>query len=310
MEKYALFTNDVECHSIWFNKLRDETGMNVLKEGMPLLLDIYSEYNIKTTFFFTGKIAEKYPDIVKMILPYGHEVGCHGYSHEVKDAFDILTLEQQINHLKKAKTILEDIYGQEIISFRAPAGRVNKETPKALLESGFKIDSSVSSQRFDMFLSFGGIKKLNWLLSPRTPYHTKHNNLWKSGDGEILEIPISAFFLPYIGTTLRMIPLATKLLRKFLHFESSIINKPIVCLLHPNEMINEQIETNESFRRASNYISYIFRDIIRRKLKTRNLGTKSFNIFRHEIEFFVKKKYKFLTFKEYYRKDLFYKKKE
>ena len=52
MNKYCLLTNDVETTSIWFNTLRDETGLKVLKEGMPVLLDLYSKYDIKTTFFF------------------------------------------------------------------------------------------------------------------------------------------------------------------------------------------------------------------------------------------------------------------
>ena len=42
MTKYCLLTNDVGTTSIWFNALRDETGLKVLKEGMPILLDLYS----------------------------------------------------------------------------------------------------------------------------------------------------------------------------------------------------------------------------------------------------------------------------
>ena len=49
---YCLLTNDVETTSIWHNSLRDETGLRVFKEGMPLLLDIYKQYNIKSTFFY------------------------------------------------------------------------------------------------------------------------------------------------------------------------------------------------------------------------------------------------------------------
>ena len=300
--KTCIFTNDVETTSILFNKLRDETGLKVLEEGMPLLLDLYSKYNIKTTFFFTGYIANKFPELVKMVVPYGHEVASHGYSHRIEEAFDVLPFEKQIEHLRKSKKILEDISGQEVISFRAPAGRVNRDTPKALVESGFKIDSSVSSQRFDMFLSFGGIKKLNWLFAPRIPYFTRQNNLWRSGDGKIFEIPISALFLPYIGTTLRLIPFPTRVLRRILHFESSINKKPIVSLTHPNELISEQLEKSENLRRTSNYFSYIFRDILRRRLKIRNLGLDGLNIFKKEIEFFVKKEYEFLTIKEYYEK--------
>ena len=84
MNKYCLLTNDVETTSIWFNSLRDKTGLKVLQEGMPILLDLYEKYNIKSTFFFTGYIAKLYPRLVKMILPYGHEVGSHGLSHEKK----------------------------------------------------------------------------------------------------------------------------------------------------------------------------------------------------------------------------------
>ena len=32
--RYCLLTNDVETTSIWINRLRDETGERVLKEGM------------------------------------------------------------------------------------------------------------------------------------------------------------------------------------------------------------------------------------------------------------------------------------
>ena len=68
-ERYCLLTNDVECHSIRFNALRDETGLNVLREGMPLLLDLYSAFEIKATFFFTGDMARKFPKVVEMVLP-------------------------------------------------------------------------------------------------------------------------------------------------------------------------------------------------------------------------------------------------
>jgi hypothetical protein len=75
--KHCLLTNDVETTSILNHCLSDKTGEKVLKEGMPVLLGLYEKYNVKATFFFTGYIAQKFPEIVKMILPGGHEVGCH-----------------------------------------------------------------------------------------------------------------------------------------------------------------------------------------------------------------------------------------
>lgn len=47
--RYCLLTNDVETTSVWLNTLRDATGIKVLKVGMPILLDIYRKYEIKTT---------------------------------------------------------------------------------------------------------------------------------------------------------------------------------------------------------------------------------------------------------------------
>ena len=93
MVKYCLFTTDVETTSIWFNDLRDETGIEVLREGMPLLLDIYARYGIKTTFFFTGYIAGLYPDVVRMVLKDGHEVGSHGKSYLPENGFDVLSFD-------------------------------------------------------------------------------------------------------------------------------------------------------------------------------------------------------------------------
>ena len=147
---YCLITNDVETTSILNHRLSDKTGEFVLKEGMPRLLELYGKYNIKATFFFTGYIAKLYPEVVKMVQPFGHEIGSHGLSHKVENAFYVLSLREQIEHLKQSKAILEDISGEEVISFRAPAARVNNNIVIALEEAGFKIDSSISSQRLDM----------------------------------------------------------------------------------------------------------------------------------------------------------------
>ncbi|MBN2174670.1 MAG: polysaccharide deacetylase family protein [Bacteroidales bacterium] len=295
-----MLTNDVETTSIVNHRLCDKTGEKVLKEGMPALLELYERFNIRATFFFTGYIAEKFPEVVRMIIPFGHEVGSHGYSHKPDLAFDVLTYEEQVEHLLKSKKILEDISGTKVQSFRAPAARVNKDTPRALAKTGFVIDSSVASQRFDMFLSFGSKQKLNWLTAPRLPYFTNHNNLWKKGNSEILEIPISALLFPYIGTTLRIFPLITRFTGRVLYSETLINKKPIVFLTHPNEFINEEMEIKKVERRSQNFVSYILGDIIRHKLKLKNLGSGAIPIFEREIEFFYKKNFKFVTCTEYY----------
>jgi peptidoglycan-N-acetylglucosamine deacetylase len=295
----ALFTNDVETTSIWFNRLRDETGLKVLNEGMPLLLDLYAKHNIVTTFFFTGYIAKLYPQIVKMILPFGHEVGSHGKSHLKENGFDVMPFEKQKRHLEESKKLLEDISGQEVISFRAPALRVNKDTPRALTEAGYKIDSSVASQRFDFFLSFGSLKKLNWFLAPRMPYPTAPDSLFKRGPGPILEIPLSALFFPYVGTTMRAFPCLTAIQRRSIHIETTLNGKPVVFDVHPNEFIDESNQPRLIERRSKSYTTYLLKDLLRSNLKGKNLGPGAIHLYELEINFFKNRDYQFTTLKDY-----------
>lgn len=297
--KFCLFTNDVETTSIWFNTLRDETGFKVYKEGMPRLLDIYAEYNIKSTFFFTGYIARLIPDIVKMIIKDGHEVGSHGKSHLPENGFDIMPFEKQKRHLEYSKKLLEDISGKEVITFRAPALRTNKHTARALIETGFKIDSSVAAQRFDFFLSFGSTNKLKWITAPRLPYRTDENNIFKRGNSKLIEIPLTAVFLPYVGTTMRIFPLITALQRRVVNLETKFNHKPVVFDIHPNELIDESDESRIIHQRSKNPVGYILKDLIRAKLKVKNLGLEADSLYRKEIEFYKEKSYNFITIKDY-----------
>ena len=295
-----MITNDVETTSILNHKLRDKTGEYVLKQGMPRLLDLYDKYGVKATFFYTGHIAQLYPDVVRMAHERGHEVGSHGLTHEVSKAFDVLSPEEQLSHLKQSKQILEDIIGEEVVSFRAPAARVDKKFPLIMKEAGFKVDSSVSSQRLDMMFSFGALKKLHWLTAPRKAYFTRTDNIFRRGDSEVLEAPISAMGFPYIGTFMRIAPGVNRLTRRMLFWETLCNGRQFVFLTHPNEFIDEDQETTEIARRGSNYISYLLGDVIRHKLKVKNLGEKALPIYERELSFFKDKKFQFLTCKDLY----------
>ena len=298
-----MITNDVEITSILNHKLRDKTGEYVLNQGMPRLLDLYDKYGVRATFFYTGYIAQLYPDVVRMAHERGHEVGSHGLTHEVSKAFDVLSPEEQLSHLKQSKQILEDIIGEEVVSFRAPAARVDKKFPLIMKEAGLKVDSSVSSQRLDMMFSFGALKKLNWLTAPRHAYFAQEENIFRKGNSEVLEVPISAMAFPYIGTFMRIAPGLNRFTRQMLYWETLCNGRQFVFLTHPNEFIDEDQETTEIERRGSNYISYLLGDVIRHKLKVKNLGEKALPIYERELAFFHRKGFEFLTCKDLYNRN-------
>ena len=298
-EKYALWTNDVETTSIWLNTLSDKTGEKVVREGMPMLLDIYEEHGVKSTFYYTGYIAKLFPEVVKMASEAGHEIASHGKSHLKENGFDVMPFEKQKTHLEETKKLLEDICGHEVISFRAPALRVNGNTAKALTETGHKIDSSVASQRFDFFLSFGGGTKLNWLKAPRKPYKTSPDNIFKKGEGPLIEVPLSAFVFPYLSTTMRIFPGLTNLQKRFIHQESSRTGKPVVFDTHPNEFIDESDIPRQITKRSKNPVTYFLQDWLRSNMKVRNLGPAARPIYEKQIEYFKKRNYRSVTIKQY-----------
>lgn len=293
-------TNDVEEVSIVNNNLSYKTGKKVAEEGLPLLLDIYSKYDVEGTFYFTGTFAEKFPEAVQSVVNHGHEVGCHGYSHDPHYAFDNLSSKDQYIHLLKAKKSIEKIAGT-IEAFRAPALRLGFNTIPILEKLGFRSDSSIASQRFEGPLTFGSLQKLRWLVSPRMPYMADRRNPFKKGKSNITEVPVSALILGYQGTTMRVAPEINKLIGNFLYRESKKNGKPIVFLFHPNELITEEV-TNYFKRRSKSYIGYIFGDVIRRKLKLKNLGKPSITLLENVLKKSINEGFEFISVKSYRRK--------
>lgn len=111
-----------------------------LEEGLPLLLDVLSDYDIPATFFVTGEAAEKYPKLIRAIKNE-HEIGCHGYKHE---RLDRLSAPDQERRIGKATEILKRITGRKIRGFRAPNFKANAHTFTILKKLGYCYDSSTT----------------------------------------------------------------------------------------------------------------------------------------------------------------------
>jgi hypothetical protein len=51
--------------------------------GVPRLLRMLDECQIRSTFFVPGYTAHRYPETIKAIAASGHEIAHHGYLHEL-----------------------------------------------------------------------------------------------------------------------------------------------------------------------------------------------------------------------------------
>jgi len=297
---HFLMTVDVESHSISLNREDPETVRQVHRIALPMLLSLLSRYDVAATFYFTGLFAEQSPESVELVMEHGHEIGCHGYDHAPEKALDRFGLEEQRLEVRKAKRTIESISGK-VRSFRAPALRINEHTIRALDESGFSSDSSVCSQRFDGPFTFGSKRKLRWLFAPRKPYHPSYASPFMRGGAKLLEVPVSALIIPFIGTAMRISPTVTRrIIGRVLFTESMATGKPIVFLFHPNECLNsDRIET---YRRASNLFEYVFADLIRQRLKLRNLGRVALTLLENMLKDASRFGFEFTTVEEFVKR--------
>jgi len=238
-----------------------------------------------------------FPKAVRQVVDDGHEVGCHGYSHNPIHSFDVMSSKMQYLHLLKAKTAIE-YNAPRVESFRAPALRLGYDTISILEKLKFKTDSSIASQRFDGPLSFGSIQKLRWLVSPRIPYLASRKNPYKTGNSKILEVPPSSMFFADQGTTMRVAPELNKLVGNLLYKESKKNLKPIVFLSHPNEFITEK-QISQIPRRSKSFIGYIFGDLLRRKLKLRNLGKPAIALKKEILKKSIDEGFDFISMRSY-----------
>ena len=49
------------------------------------ILALLAEHGTHATFFVLGWVADRHPELVREIAAAGHEVGSHGYAHQLVD---------------------------------------------------------------------------------------------------------------------------------------------------------------------------------------------------------------------------------
>jgi len=166
----SAFENTIE-KSDWINMpLRVE-------KNTYRLLELFEKYDVKSTFFTLGWVAERCPNLIKAIVDQGHELASHGFAHQ---RITEMSKENFVSDVVNSKHILEQLSGTEVIGYRAPSFSINDSNTWAyekLIELGFQYSSSTYPIQHDLY----GVP--NW---PRFIYERS-----ESVDGKkILEIPI------------------------------------------------------------------------------------------------------------------------
>ncbi len=116
-----------------------------------LILDLFDAASIKATFFVLGWVADKDPGLIREIARRGHEIGCHGWSHQLvyEQSREVFREEA-----RRSKALLEDLSGKRIRGYRAASYSITAQSLWALdelIDLGFEYDSSIFPIRHDRY---------------------------------------------------------------------------------------------------------------------------------------------------------------
>ncbi|MCL6587502.1 MAG: polysaccharide deacetylase family protein [Anoxybacillus sp.] len=97
------------------------------EEYIPKMLSTLEKYHVRATFFLEGRWVKKHPEMAKMIVDAGHEVGNHSYSHPDLKTLDNTSIRQE---LQKTNEIIEATTGVTCKWFAPPSGSYRDDVVK------------------------------------------------------------------------------------------------------------------------------------------------------------------------------------
>lgn len=199
-----------------------------IETGVLRLLSLFEKHGIFATFFVTGEMARRHPNMVRIIHKKGHEVSCHGLFHWKNEC--LLERTEQERRIEEATGILEEITGIRPVGFRAPCLRANRDTLTILSENGYLYDSSVIPTFIPGYYAY--------LNSNFRPYWLSLDSSDKREPRILLEIPISVnpiLFIPLSAAWMRNLGVSWA---KFGIRTNFSLKNPVVLYVHPRDVLS------------------------------------------------------------------------
>jgi len=210
----------------------EDWGQSALGTDLPIttrvvrntdrILALLDRHGVRATFFALGKVCERFPKLLPTIASAGHEIGTHGYGHELVYS---ISPDHFRADLQLSIAIIAAQIGRRPIGYRAPAFSITRQSLWAgpiMAELGIKYSSSIfpiAGRRY-------GIPD-----APRFPFR------WSTCD--LIEFPLSTLRrcnrnLPVCGGGyLRLLPGA--ILSSAIR-EVNRLHHPAVVYMHPYEL--------------------------------------------------------------------------
>lgn len=240
--KAAMFLSfDVDAESAWTSKdpahqarlVTMSYGGYESRVGVPKLLELLRDLQLKATFFTTGWSVEAHPAMAESILKAGHEIGHHGFHHLLPDpgaAHIVEEVDRGFDALKRRLGVVP-------VGYRAPFGESCEQLRRLLKQRGILYSSSWRDdvRPYRQVLEDGspGVIELpvtssydDWMFglsnrfSPRSIFPREHVlSLWKDELDETRDwgAMVTTVLHPQVSGR----PMRLRLLREFLTYARS-----------------------------------------------------------------------------------------
>ena len=105
------------------------------KVGAWRILDLIDQAGLRATFYTSGVVAERYPDLVRAIAARGHAVAAHGWSQGTLPVS--LTPEQEAADIAACRDVLAAAAGTAPLGWLSPRCTPSADTSRLLAGAGF-----------------------------------------------------------------------------------------------------------------------------------------------------------------------------
>ncbi len=125
----------------------------------PQILNVLKKYHVKATFFMVGVNAQKYPEMVKLVLADGHAINSHSLTHPLLTK---LNDKQLYNEVAAPQRIINNIISQKPVCLRYPFGMSNAHVREVIRSEGI-VPVPMGFNSFDY--NRPGVQKIvSWVL--------------------------------------------------------------------------------------------------------------------------------------------------
>jgi peptidoglycan/xylan/chitin deacetylase (PgdA/CDA1 family) len=130
------------------NELRDggksigrlSWGQYGARVGVPRIATLLARHDVRASFYVPAVTALLHPDEQRALTAAGHEIGIHGWIHELNSG---LSYEDELDLMMRSSDTLAKITGKRPVGLRTPSWDFSPATLRIQKEMGLLYDSSL-----------------------------------------------------------------------------------------------------------------------------------------------------------------------